>query len=95
MTPRESKAVKAMKAPVVAWPLGLIVVGLGLWRIYQHPPGATEWKHMASDGALVALGVLILPGVAQYIALNAKALLAVWLTYRAAKKDPSGKEDSR
>lgn len=85
-------AVPPVKAPVIAWPLGLAVVGLGLWRIYLHPPGVSEWKRMIGDGSLVVLGVLILPGVAQYVAGNAKALLAVWVAARAARKEPADSE---
>lgn len=72
---RMSATMKAAGAPVVAWPVGLAIVALGCYRIYRHPPEITDWKHVGFDGVVLLIGLLILPGVGDYLVGRVKALL--------------------
>lgn len=69
----------------VLYPLGLGTFGVSLYLIVTEP--ATDKWHIGKHAGLMAVALLLLPGVFKYMISNASAGVELYAQWKAARKN--------
>lgn len=82
--PSTSQRVVAAATPWTLYVVGLSTFGVSLYLIVAEP--STDKWHVAKHGGLMAVSLLVLPGVWKAIATNAASALQLYRDWKSAGK---------